>query len=122
MCGFIAILVSSAWSDKVKARGPFLITGCFIAITGYIMLLVAERPEVKYGGTFLVASGTYPGTPMSEFLFHYAPNVLTRARVQGWLSNNLAPHYVRATGIGIQVAVANCAAFIATFAYLSKDA
>lgn len=40
----------------------------------------------------------------------------------GWLSNNLAPHYVRATGIGFLVAVANCAAFVATFSYLAKDA
>jgi hypothetical protein len=42
--------------------------------------------------------------------------------VMGWLSNNLAPHYVRATGIGFLVAVANCAAFVATFSYLTKDA
>ena len=41
--------------------------------------------------------------------------------VMGWLSNNLAPHYVRATGIGFLVAVANCAAFVATFTYLTKD-
>ncbi|KAK4924116.1 hypothetical protein LTR28_012135 [Elasticomyces elasticus] len=40
----------------------------------------------------------------------------------GWLTNNLAPHYVRATGTGAQIMVANCAAFIATFTYLSKDA
>jgi hypothetical protein len=42
--------------------------------------------------------------------------------VMGWLSNNLAPHYVRATGIGFIIAVANCAAFVATFSYLTKDA
>lgn len=40
----------------------------------------------------------------------------------GWLSNNLAPHYVRATGIGAQLTIANCAAFVAVFIYLSKDA
>lgn len=38
------------------------------------------------------------------------------------LANNLAPHYVRATGTGFQIAVANCAAFIATWTYLQKDA
>ncbi|OAL17859.1 hypothetical protein AYO22_11203 [Fonsecaea multimorphosa] len=106
ICGFVAILVLSTWSDKVKARGPFIVGGCILAIAGYIMLLAAESPAVKYGGTFLIATGVYPGTPI----------------VQGWLANNLAPHYVRATGIGFQVTVANCAAFIATFAYLSKDA
>ncbi|KIW53594.1 hypothetical protein PV05_09151 [Exophiala xenobiotica] len=53
-----------------------------------------------------------------------SPNTIicSLACVQGWLANNLAPHYVRATGIGFQVTIANCAAFIATFAYLSKDA
>ncbi|KAJ3574208.1 hypothetical protein NPX13_g4437 [Xylaria arbuscula] len=39
----------------------------------------------------------------------------------GWLSNNLAPHFVRATGIGFMIAFANTAAFIATFIYLPKD-
>lgn len=41
---------------------------------------------------------------------------------QGWLSNNLAPHYVRATGIGFEIAFANCAAFIASFIYIPQDA
>jgi len=40
----------------------------------------------------------------------------------GWLSNNLAPHYVRTTGIGFQIATANYTAFVATFMYLPKDA
>jgi hypothetical protein len=70
------------------------------------MLLASKRPAVQYSGTFRVASGIYLGSPCG----------------MGWLSNNLAPHYVRATGVGFQIAVANCAAFVATFAYLSKDA
>ena len=68
ICGFVAILVLSAWSDAVKARGPFIVGGCILAIAGYIMLLVAESPAVKYGGTFLIAIGVYPGTPMSGLL------------------------------------------------------
>jgi hypothetical protein len=39
-----------------------------------------------------------------------------------WLVNNLAPHYVRATGTGFQICIANCAAFLATFTYVAKDA
>ena len=65
MCAFVAILVTSAWSDKIKARGPFMLVGCSFAIVGYIMLLVAKNPAVKYGGAFLIATGVYPGTPMS---------------------------------------------------------
>lgn len=78
---------------------------CSIAIIGYIMLLVKTTPLVHYGGTFLVAAGVFPSSPA----------------VMGWLANNLAPHYVRATGTGLQIAIANCAAFIATFTYLEKD-
>ncbi|MCJ1343390.1 hypothetical protein MMC31_001583 [Peltigera leucophlebia] len=40
----------------------------------------------------------------------------------GGLANNLAPHYTRATGTGLQIAIANCSAFIATFTYVTKDA
>lgn len=38
------------------------------------------------------------------------------------MSNNLAPHYVRATGVGFLIAFANCSAFISTFIYLQADA
>jgi hypothetical protein len=48
--------------------------------------------------------------------------LLLRAKnLKGWLSNNLAPHFVRATGIGFLVAFANTSAFISTFIYLPKD-
>ena len=40
----------------------------------------------------------------------------------GWLSNNTAPHFVRATATGFEIAFANCAAFVATFIYLPNDA
>jgi len=43
-------------------------------------------------------------------------------RHQGWASNNLAPHYVRAVGIGMVISIANCSAFIGTFIYLQRDA
>lgn len=80
--------------------------GCVVAICGYIMLLASKKNSVRYGGTFLVASGVFVGSPM----------------VMGWLSNNTAPHFKRATATGFQIAFANCAAFIATFTYLQEDA
>ena len=40
----------------------------------------------------------------------------------GWLANNVGPHYARSTATGAQLAIANTAAFIATFSYLMKDA
>jgi hypothetical protein len=41
-----------------------MIGGAIVAIAGYIMLLVASKPAVRYGGTFLVASGVFTGSPM----------------------------------------------------------
>ncbi len=61
---FLLVLATAALSDRIKARGPIMIAGCVLAIAGYIMLLAAKKPAVRYGGTFLVASGVYPGSPM----------------------------------------------------------
>ncbi|KAI1324291.1 MFS transporter-like protein [Xylariaceae sp. FL0255] len=100
-------VVGVTWlSDHVKMRGP-LMAGCsLIAIVGYILLLATGSLKAQYAGTFLVAIGVFPQS----------------ALVMGWLSNNLAPHYVRATGIGFLIAFANSSAFISTFIYLAKDA
>jgi len=40
----------------------------------------------------------------------------------GWLSNNLTPHYERATGIEFHIALANCTALVDVFIYLAKGA
>lgn len=60
----VLVLITAALSDRIRARGPIMIAGCVLAIAGYIMLLVAKSSPVKYGGTFLVAAGVYPGSPM----------------------------------------------------------
>jgi MFS family permease len=106
MGAFFMVLLAGHFSDKLHRRGYFMLGGCSVAIVGYIMLIASTRPLTQYGGTFFVAAGIFPCSPL----------------VMGWLTNNLAPHYVRATGTGFQIMVANMAAFIATFTYLQKDA
>lgn len=103
---FFVVLLTGWGSDKLQMRGPLMLIGCTVAIVGYIMLIASDRSSIQYGGTFLVAAGIFPCSPL----------------VMGWLSNNLAPHYVRATGTGFQIMIANMAAFIATFTYLQEDA
>lgn len=103
---FCTVLLVSHFSDKFRMRGPFMLGGITVAMAGYVMQIASHKPLVRYGGTFLVAAGIFPCSPL----------------VMGWLANNLAPHYVRATGTGFQIMVANLAAFIATFTYLQKDA
>ena len=106
MAGFVSVLVVCWASDRLKLRGVFIIGGCLVAVVGFIMLLAGDRAAVRYAGTFFVSAGVMPCSPL----------------VVGWLNNNLAPHYTRATGTGLQVASGNCGAFIATFTYLSRDA
>lgn len=35
-----------------------------MTIVGYVMLLVAKRASVRYGGIFFVVTGVYLGSPM----------------------------------------------------------
>lgn len=101
---FLVVIVTSFISDKIKMRGPLILAGFTIAAVGYIMQLASSLPGVRYGGTFLIAAGAFPCSPL----------------ILAWLSNNLAPHYTKATGLGFQVAIGNCGAFVATFTYLSS--
>ena len=103
---FLTVIAFAFTSDKLKMRGPMILLGLSIAAIGYIMQIASQQPGVKYAGTFFVAAGAFPCSPL----------------VLAWLSNNLAPHYVKATGLGFQVAIGNCGAFVATFTYLSTDA
>lgn len=106
MAGFLVVILTAHLSDKVKNRGAFIAVGTVVGICGYVMLLVSDQNSVKYAGTFLIAMGVFQASPM----------------LMGWVANNLAPHYVRAVGVGIVISIANCSAFIGTFIYLQRDA
>lgn len=95
---FLVVIGASFVSDQIKMRGPLIIIGFIIAAIGYIMQLASNTAGVKYAGTFFIAAGAFPCSPL----------------ILAWLSNNLAPHYTRATGLGFQVAIGNCGAFVAT--------
>nr|POE99394.1 putative transporter c11d3.18c [Quercus suber] len=103
---FLVVIGASFISDRIKMRGPCICVGLLLAAIGYIMQIASDELGVKYAGTFFVAAGAFPCSPL----------------VLAWLSNNLAPHYIKATGLGLQVAIGNCGAFVATFTYLSTDA
>jgi hypothetical protein len=92
---FLAFLsvIAFAWtSDYIKMRGPLIVVGLTCAAIGYIMQLASDQNAVKYAGTFFVAIGAFPCSPL----------------VLAWLSNNLTPHTTKATGLGFQVAIGNC--------------
>jgi len=78
------------------------------AIIGYAVIanIGVQYAKVKYGMTFLMATGLYSGVPC----------------VLVWNSNNSAGHYKRATTSAIQLMVANSGGFVAAFIYPAGQA
>lgn len=92
-------------SDRFKIRGVVMLCTMPVAIIGYAVIANVTDPKVKYGMTFLMAAGLYSSVPP----------------VLGWLSNNAAGHYKRATVSGLQLAIANCGGFVTVFIYPKRE-
>ncbi|KAK0561334.1 hypothetical protein OC861_005862 [Tilletia horrida] len=101
MCIVIAIA-----ADRARMRVPFMLGLLPVSMIGYIILLTSHSAKAKYAGVFLAALGIYPATPC----------------VLSILPNNCSGHFKRATTVALQLAIANCAGFVATFVYQSKFA
>lgn len=88
-------------SDRLRVRGIIMLFTIPLAIIGYAVIANVDSNSVKYGMTFLMATGLYATVPC----------------ILGWISNNSAGHYMRATTTGMQLAIANCGGFVAAFIY-----
>ncbi|KAH8588830.1 putative MFS transporter [Bisporella sp. PMI_857] len=99
---FVAVL-----SDRLKLRGVIMLFTLPVAIIGYAVIanISVHKPKVKYGMTFLMATGMYASVPP----------------VLVWNSNNSAGHYKRATTTALQLMIANSGGFVATFIYPSRE-
>jgi hypothetical protein len=78
-----------------------------LAIIGYAVIanIGIQHPKVKYGMTFLMATGMYASVPC----------------VLVWNSNNSAGHYKRATTSALQLMIANSGGFVAAFVYPNAE-
>jgi hypothetical protein len=85
-------------SDRLKLRGVMMLGTLPLAIIGYAAIANVAKQDnhVKYGMTFLMATGLYASVPP----------------VLVWNSNNSAGHYKRATTSGMQLAIANAGGFV----------
>ncbi|KAK2603821.1 hypothetical protein QQS21_004023 [Conoideocrella luteorostrata] len=92
-------------SDRLKLRGTLMLFILPIAIIGYAVIANTAGPSVRFAMTCLMAIGMYCSVP----------GVLV------WNSNNSAGHFKRATTSALQLAVANCGGFVATFVYPKHD-
>lgn len=91
---FIAFL-----SDRLKRRGTIMLFTLPVAIVGYAVIANVESAKVRFGMTCLMAIGMYSSVPC----------------VLVWNSNNSAGHYKRATTSAVQLAIANCGGFVASW-------
>jgi MFS family permease len=100
----VTVIVAVA-SDHFKARGIVMLFTLPVAIVGYAVIANTTNATVKYGMTFLMATGLYSSVPP----------------VLGWLANNSAGHYKRATAAALQLAIANCGGFVTVFVYPKNE-
>ncbi|KAH8163148.1 hypothetical protein CIB48_g5100 [Xylaria polymorpha] len=101
----VATLCTAYLSDHFRVRGVIMLCSLPIAIIGYAVIANTHITSVKYGMTFLMATGMYSSVPP----------------VLGWLSNNSAGHYKRATTSALQLAIANAGGFVAVFIYPKRE-
>ncbi|KAL0933722.1 major facilitator superfamily transporter [Colletotrichum truncatum] len=88
-------------SDRLRVRGPLMLAVLPISIVGYATIANVTAPQTRFAMTCLMAIGMYSAVPC----------------VLSWNSNNSAGHYKRATTSAVQLAIANCGGFVATFVY-----
>ena len=103
----VVTVVIAVVSDRLKLRGVIMLFTLPLAIIGYAVIanIGIAHPKVKYGMTFLMATGMYASVPC----------------VLVWNSNNSAGHYKRATTTALQLMIANSGGFVATFIYPNAD-
>ncbi|KAK7955962.1 uncharacterized protein PG986_005184 [Apiospora aurea] len=97
----VVTVIVAFLSDRLRVRGIIMLFTLPIAIIGYAAIANTTNARVKYGMTFLMATGLYSSVPP----------------VLGWLSNNSAGHYKRATTSALQLAIANAGGFVTVFVY-----
>ncbi|KAK0611644.1 major facilitator superfamily domain-containing protein [Immersiella caudata] len=99
-CPLLTVAVFVAFlSDRMKLRGVMMLFTLPIAIVGYAVIANVPSPHVRFGMTCIMAIGMYSSVPC----------------VLVWNSNNSAGHYKRVTTSALQLAIANCGGFVATF-------
>jgi sugar phosphate permease len=95
--GGLCFLAVAFVSDRMCLRGPFVLLANIPGIIGYILILCPTSNGVKFLGTFLCAVAVYNGPGLN----------------MAWLNVNFAPHYRRATAIGMQLSIGNSAGILA---------
>jgi len=102
----VLVVVIAFMADKLQLRGPMVVMLLPLTIVGYAMALAAKTNALRYVSVFFMAAGIYPSVPSILCI----------------LPNNTAGLTKRSVTTALQLMIANCAGFIATFIYTSDQA
>jgi MFS family permease len=100
---FTVLIPYLSW--RFDRRNIFFIVSAPLMMTGYIMFLASEHPHVRYGATFLIASGAFPF------------GALCNAQVAA----NVVSDTARASAIATVVMLGNIGGLISTWSFLPFD-
>jgi MFS transporter, ACS family, DAL5 transporter family protein len=64
VCSCIFTITAGIYSDKLSARGPFILLGDVVSLIGYILAYVTNTPGAGYVAAIIAASGVYPTIPI----------------------------------------------------------
>jgi MFS family permease len=101
---FTVLLPFLSW--RYDRRTMFFIISAPFVMIGYIMFLSSHNPSVRYGASFLIATGAY------------SFGALTNAQVAA----NVVSDTARSSAIGTNVMFGNVGGLIATWSFLPFDA
>ncbi|CAK7219089.1 hypothetical protein SCUCBS95973_003706 [Sporothrix curviconia] len=99
--GGIAFFTASLVGDRYALRGSVLFGLNIFALVGYLLILLVPANGVKYFACYLIAIPLYCGPGINET----------------WIVNNAAPHYRRATALGLSQAIGNLAGVVSGQVY-----
>ena len=104
--GAFFVMLTSYISSKTDKRNSIMLSGAILMMIGYIMFLASTKAMVRYGATFIIASGA----------FQYGS--LANAQV----SANVVSDTARAAAIGTNVMMGNVGGLVSTWSFLPFDA
>ncbi|OJA15661.1 hypothetical protein AZE42_11689, partial [Rhizopogon vesiculosus] len=105
VCATIILFVFAHYSDKLKMRSPFILTGLLMCLIGFSINISTAPNGVKYFGTFVIIIGGYASIP----------------GLVAWSGNNLAGQYKRGVGMALHIGMGNFGGVFATVIYRSQD-
>ncbi|SPN98704.1 related to putative tartrate transporter [Cephalotrichum gorgonifer] len=128
LVAFVLVIAITQYSQRSGKKAVPMLAGGFMAIIGYLLLLIGSRIGLEedtsgvFGSPQMSVSKTastiqYVGT----FFVAIGVNVIPPIAL-AWTCINATPHYVRALVLGVIITLGNTAAFLSSFTYIKTEA